>query len=79
LKTSTWATPSSRTRPQAGNQQKLSKPACAATSSGSFDVAVFYNKYRDFIDEDAVVGTVEQFQAVNIKHATIKGAEAKVA
>lgn len=47
--------------------------------SGSFDVAVFYNKYRDFIDEDAVVagGTLESFQANNIKHATIKGIEAK--
>jgi hemoglobin/transferrin/lactoferrin receptor protein len=47
--------------------------------SGSFDVAVFYNKYRDFIDEDASVagGTVQQFEANNIKHATIKGVEAK--
>ena len=48
-------------------------------AAGSFDIAVFYNKYRDFIDEDNAVvgGTVEQFQAVNIKRATIKGAEAK--
>ncbi|NVZ82664.1 TonB-dependent hemoglobin/transferrin/lactoferrin family receptor [Pseudomonas yamanorum] len=47
--------------------------------SGSFDVAVYYNKYRDFIDEDASVagGTVQQFEANNIKHATIKGMEAK--
>ncbi len=37
---------------------------------GSFEIAVFYNKYRDFIDEDNVVvgGTVEavpgrQYQA----------------
>ncbi|WP_294737134.1 TonB-dependent receptor [uncultured Pseudomonas sp.] len=47
--------------------------------SGSFDVAVYYNKYRDFIDEDASVagGTVQQFEANNIKHATIKGIEAK--
>ncbi|MFC6335829.1 TonB-dependent hemoglobin/transferrin/lactoferrin family receptor [Pseudomonas sp. CCM 7891] len=47
--------------------------------SGSFDVAVFYNKYRDFINEDASVagGTIEQFQANNIKHATIKGLEVK--
>jgi hemoglobin/transferrin/lactoferrin receptor protein len=47
--------------------------------AGSFDIAVFYTKYRDFIDEDNAVvgGTVEQFQAVNIKRATIKGAEAK--
>ncbi|MFK7426604.1 TonB-dependent receptor [Pseudomonas sp. Env-2] len=46
---------------------------------GSFDIAVYYNKYRDFIDEDNAVvgGTVEQFQAVNIKRATIKGVEAK--
>ncbi|WLI05552.1 TonB-dependent receptor [Pseudomonas sp. FP597] len=47
--------------------------------AGSFDIAVFYNKYRDFIDEDAVVAgsTVEAFQAKNIKRATIKGVEAK--
>ncbi len=47
--------------------------------AGSFDIAMFYNKYRDFIDEDAVVagGTVEAFQAKNIKRATIKGVEAK--
>ena len=47
--------------------------------AGHFDVAVFYNKYRDFIDEDAVQSSnLEQtFQANNIKHATIKGAEVK--
>jgi hemoglobin/transferrin/lactoferrin receptor protein len=47
--------------------------------SGSFDIAVFYNKYRNFIDEDASVagGTAQQFEANNIKHATIKGIEAK--
>lgn len=47
--------------------------------SGSFDIAVFYNKYRNFIDEDASVagGTTQQFEANNIKHATIKGIEAK--
>ncbi|WP_339496814.1 TonB-dependent receptor [Pseudomonas sp. EA_15y_Pfl1_P101] len=47
--------------------------------SGSFDIAVFYNKYRDFIDEDASVAgsTSQQFEANNIKHATIKGIEAK--
>ncbi|KAF1012247.1 MAG: Hemin receptor [Pseudomonas fluorescens] len=47
--------------------------------AGSFDVAVYYNKYRDFIDEDASVagGTQQQFEANNIKHATIKGVEAK--
>lgn len=40
---------------------------------------MFYNKYRDFIDEDnaVVAGTVEQFKAVNIKRATVKGVEAK--
>ncbi|WP_339455886.1 TonB-dependent receptor [Pseudomonas sp. EA_65y_Pfl1_P120] len=47
--------------------------------SGSFDIAVFYNKYRNFIDEDASVAgsTSQQFEANNIKHATIKGIEAK--
>ena len=47
--------------------------------AGHFDVAVFYNKYRDFINEDAVKGTNigQNFQANNIKHATIKGAEFK--
>jgi hemoglobin/transferrin/lactoferrin receptor protein len=47
--------------------------------SGSFDVAVFYNKYRDFINEDAITPGYTQtvFQSNNIKHATIKGAEVK--
>ncbi|WP_397449643.1 TonB-dependent receptor [Pseudomonas sp. NA-150] len=47
--------------------------------SGSFDVAVFYNKYRDFINEDNIVpgATETVFEANNIKHATIKGAEVK--
>ena len=47
--------------------------------AGNFDVAVFYNKYRDFINEDAVKGTNIglDFEANNIKHATIKGAEFK--
>ena len=47
--------------------------------AGNFDVAVFYNKYRDFINEDAVKGTNigQNFEANNIKHATIKGAEFK--
>ena len=47
--------------------------------SGSFDVAVFYNKYRDFINEDAITPGDDQltFQSNNIKHATIKGVEAK--
>ncbi|WP_122822595.1 TonB-dependent receptor domain-containing protein, partial [Pseudomonas viridiflava] len=46
---------------------------------GSFDVAVFYNKYRDFINEDAVKPGDDQltFQSNNIKRATIKGAEVK--
>ncbi|MGE8407036.1 MAG: TonB-dependent receptor [Pseudomonas sp.] len=47
--------------------------------AGNFDVAVFYNKYRDFINEDAVQGSDlnKNFEANNIKHATIKGAEFK--
>ncbi|WP_122613795.1 TonB-dependent receptor domain-containing protein, partial [Pseudomonas viridiflava] len=47
--------------------------------SGSFDVAVFYNKYRDFINEDAITPGYSQttFQSNNIRHATIKGAEFK--
>ena len=47
--------------------------------SGSFDVAVFYNKYRDFINEDAITPGADQltFQSNNIEHATIKGAEAR--
>ncbi|WP_300732979.1 TonB-dependent receptor [Pseudomonas sp.] len=46
---------------------------------GSFDVAVFYNKYRDFIDEDNLSPGygIEAFKSRNIKHATIKGIEAK--
>ncbi|MCP5688248.1 TonB-dependent receptor, partial [Klebsiella pneumoniae] len=46
---------------------------------GNFSAAVFYNKYRDFIDEDAVqsANLETTFQANNIKHATIKGAEVK--
>ena len=46
---------------------------------GSFDVAVFYNKYRDFINEDAITPGYDEptFQSANIKHATIKGAEVK--
>jgi hemoglobin/transferrin/lactoferrin receptor protein len=47
--------------------------------SGSFDFAVFYNKYRDFINEDAISPGYTQttFQSNNIKHATIKGVELK--
>jgi hemoglobin/transferrin/lactoferrin receptor protein len=48
-------------------------------AQGSFEMAVFYNKYRDFINEDAVTPGYDQptFQSANIKHATIKGAEIK--
>ncbi|WP_095147990.1 TonB-dependent receptor [Pseudomonas sp. Irchel s3a18] len=47
--------------------------------AGNFDVAVFYNKYRDFINEDAVTPGYNEltFQSNNIKHATIKGVELK--
>ncbi|MNI19834.1 Hemoglobin and hemoglobin-haptoglobin-binding protein A precursor [compost metagenome] len=47
--------------------------------AGSFEVAVFYNKYRDFIEEDAVTPgyTDLTFRSANIKHATIKGTELK--
>ena len=47
--------------------------------AGTFDVAVFYNKYRDFIDENAITPgyTETTFQSNNIKHATIKGVELK--
>ncbi|MGN8346060.1 TonB-dependent receptor [Pseudomonas sp. SMV71] len=46
---------------------------------GSFDMAVFYNQYRDFINEDAITPGADQltFQSNNIKHATIKGAEVR--
>lgn len=47
--------------------------------AGSFDLAVFYNQYKNFIDEENVTNgdNVEVFQANNIKHAVIKGAELK--
>ncbi|WP_223504718.1 TonB-dependent receptor [Pseudomonas sp. GL-RE-29] len=47
--------------------------------AGSFDMAVFYNKYRDFIDENAITPgyTETTFQSNNIAHATIKGVELK--
>src|SRR5471032_1495230 len=47
--------------------------------AGSFDVAVFYNKYRDFINDDVITPgyTETVFQSNNIKHATIKGVELK--
>ncbi|MBV6824930.1 TonB-dependent receptor [Pseudomonas sp. PD9R] len=47
--------------------------------AGTFDVALFYNKYRDFIDENAITPgyTETTFQSNNIQHATIKGLELK--
>ncbi|KAI2670551.1 TonB-dependent receptor [Pseudomonas sp. TNT3] len=47
--------------------------------AGTFDVAVFYNKYRDFINENAITPGYNEltFQSNNIKHATIKGLELK--
>lgn len=46
---------------------------------GSFDVSVFYNKYRDFINEDAIVAGYDEptFQSNNIEKAIIKGVEVK--
>jgi hemoglobin/transferrin/lactoferrin receptor protein len=48
--------------------------------AGTFDLAVFYNTYRDFIDEDQIqpaTATEATFQSNNIDHATIKGIELK--
>ena len=47
--------------------------------AGSFDIAMFYNKYRDFIEDDAITPGYDQltFQSSNIRHATIKGVELK--
>lgn len=47
--------------------------------AGTFDVTVFYNKYRDFIDENAITPGYSEltFQSNNIAHATIKGLELK--
>nr|WP_314489017.1 TonB-dependent receptor [uncultured Pseudomonas sp.] len=47
--------------------------------AGHFDVAVFYNKYRDFINEDAIQSSSlgNTFKANNIRRATIKGTELK--
>ena len=47
--------------------------------AGEFSVAAFYNRYRDFIDENGVqsANLETTFQANNIKRATIKGAEFK--
>lgn len=46
---------------------------------GSFDIAVFYNKYRDFINEDAITPGYSEptFQSNNIEHAIIQGVELK--
>lgn len=47
--------------------------------AGEFSVAAFYNRYRDFIDENGVqsANLETTFQANNIKRATIQGAELK--
>lgn len=47
--------------------------------TGWFDVAVFHNKYEDFINEDSLAPGYGQakFQSANIKHATINGLEIK--
>lgn len=47
--------------------------------NGSFDIAVFHNTYRDFINENGIKPGYDQptFQSKNIRHATIKGAEFK--
>ena len=46
---------------------------------GSFDIALFYNKYRDFIDENAITPGYSSttFQSQNIAHASIRGVEVK--
>ncbi|TBU74288.1 TonB-dependent hemoglobin/transferrin/lactoferrin family receptor [Pseudomonas daroniae] len=46
---------------------------------GSFDVALFYNRYRDFIDENAITANSNAlaFQSQNISHASIRGVELK--
>ncbi|KAF1054245.1 MAG: putative hemoglobin and hemoglobin-haptoglobin-binding protein 2 [Stenotrophomonas maltophilia] len=45
----------------------------------SFDVSVFYNKYRDLIDEDAITAGYDEttFKSHNIDRAIIKGVELK--
>nr|AAR19307.1 putative outer membrane hemin receptor [symbiont bacterium of Paederus fuscipes] len=49
------------------------------SDEGNFSVILFYNKYRDFINEDAVTPGCDKltFQSNNIKQAIIKGAEFK--
>ncbi|MDZ4194459.1 TonB-dependent receptor [Ectopseudomonas chengduensis] len=46
---------------------------------GSFDIAVFYNRYRNFIDENAITANSNAlaFQSQNISHASIRGVEVK--
>lgn len=51
-------------------------------SVGSFGAALFYNRYKDFIDQQqtspsAVAGYLYDFQYVNRDRVTIRGAEAK--
>ena len=47
--------------------------------NGSFDVTAFYNRYRDFIDEDQVKpnSNAVEFQSYNIRRASIRGVELK--
>jgi hemoglobin/transferrin/lactoferrin receptor protein len=47
--------------------------------AGHFDLALYYNQYRDFIHEDAVGAGADQmvFQTNNIRRASIHGAELK--
>jgi hemoglobin/transferrin/lactoferrin receptor protein len=46
---------------------------------GHFDLALYYNQYRDFINEDAIGAGADQvvFQTNNIRRASIHGAELK--
>ncbi|OEC33318.1 hemoglobin/transferrin/lactoferrin receptor protein [Pseudomonas cuatrocienegasensis] len=47
--------------------------------AGSFDVAVFYNRYKDFLDNEAVGSSAGMtiYQNRNIGRASIRGVEAK--
>jgi hemoglobin/transferrin/lactoferrin receptor protein len=47
--------------------------------TGSYELALFYNSYRDFIDENALQPGYSEttFRSHNIKRASIHGAEAK--
>ena len=46
---------------------------------GSFDMTLFYNRYHDFIDENAITANSDAlaFQSQNIRRASIRGAEVK--